>query len=423
MVTPWSIRSNDLWCLRWKPCLKILNGEMLTRTRPQCVSNFSCCFPSSHLTIIEVEEQRRYLGGDGQHSILVKGLDMALLEQNKARVGLSTEDDDSLEQAFLEVASESKVQKKKTREDLIRDLKEKRQKGEVDAVKKVATAEDDIRRLEEAKKVGKFKPIGAPTDDKSKRKREKEKGKDGEKKKKRRKAEGVNTQVETKVASTDALEATQVSQGQHPAPPPAPPAQVAPPQSIDPPETDPIDGDFDIFAGAGEYEGFVLDDDDDEAATTHVDNSHEANGLPGDTPAVGQWIDVEEREKFQPSLSPDKAVPPPFLPKIAKPNHEEGEEEDGELPSRLVPLESSALPSIKDFLALGEAVESKEKRQKRKEKRKGAKGNEPGEKKKLSADAKVERDYKKYVEAAGGVSQAHDHFIRLQSYTGKKAGA
>ena len=369
---------------------------MLTRTRPQYVSNFLYCFQSSHLTIIEVEEQRRYLGGDGQHSILVKGLDMALLEQNKARVGLSTEDDDSLEQAFLEVASESKVQKKKTREDLIRDLKEKRQKGGVDDVKKVDTAEDDIRRLEEAKKVGKFKPIGAPTDDKAKRKREK--GNDGEKKKKRRKAEGVNAKVETKVASTDALEATQVSQGQHPTlpPPPPPPAQVAPPQSTEPPETDPIDGDFDIFAGAGEYEGFVLDDDGDEDVTA-VDNSHEANGLTGDTPAVGQWIDVEEREKFQPSLSPDKAVPPPSLPKIA-----EGEEEDGELPSRLVPLESSALPSIKDFLALGEAVESKEKRQKRKEKRKGAKGNEPEEKKKLSADAKVERDYKKYVEAAGG---------------------
>ena len=36
------------------------------------------------LPFLEVEEQRRYLGGDADHTVLVKGLDFALLEQQKA---------------------------------------------------------------------------------------------------------------------------------------------------------------------------------------------------------------------------------------------------------------------------------------------------------------------------------------------------
>jgi hypothetical protein len=105
-------------------------------------------------------------------------------------------------------------------------------------------------------------------------------------------------------------------------------------------------------------------------------------------------VAVEERDIFQPSRSLDKVAPQPSA--AEKTSHEEGEA-DEEQPARLVPLESSALPSIKDFLALDEAAESSERRRKRKEKRKGGKGNELGEKVKLTTDAKVERDYKKYV--------------------------
>jgi IK cytokine len=51
-----------------------------------------------------VEEQRRYLGGDSDHSILVKGLDFALLEQNKARLAStqSKQDDEALEEVFAQ---------------------------------------------------------------------------------------------------------------------------------------------------------------------------------------------------------------------------------------------------------------------------------------------------------------------------------
>ena len=340
-----------------------------------------------------MDEQRRDLGGEGDHSILVKGLDMALLEQNKARVGLSTEDDDSLEQAFLETsisAESSKTQKKKTREDFIRELKEKRELGQVDLVNNVAsTAEDDARRLEEAKKAGKFKPINAPAEDKAKRKRDKDK--DVEKKKKKRKGEGVSAKVETK----ETLSKTQANEKL-----PPPPSKVAPQRTHEPPaesEMDMIGDDFDIFAGAGEYQGIDLDDDDGDDGTGSIPQVDHLPKDKEDHPAVGQWVAVGERETFQPSHSHDKVVLQPSA--AAKTSQKEGDG-DEEQPARLMSLENSALPSIKDFLALDEAAESSERRRKRKEKRKAGKGNESGQKGKLTTDAKVERDYKKYVQGS-----------------------
>jgi len=333
---------------------------------------------------------------------------MALFEQNKVRVGLSAEDDDSLEQAFLETstsAESSKTEKKKTRQDLIRELKEKRQQGQADVADKVAnTAEDDARRLEEAKKAGKFKPINAPTEDKAKRKRGKDKG--SEKKTKKQKGEGVGPKKET-------LDKTQASEKL----PPPPPAEVTPQCAHEPPAESTIDDDFDIFAGAGDYQGIDLDDDDGDN-DAQVDRPHKEDA---DNPTVGQWVAVEERDIFQPSRSSDQVVPQPST--VAKTSHEE--EGDEEQPARLAPLESSALPSIKDFLALDEAAESLEKKRKRKEKRKGGKGTESEEKGKLTTDAKVERDYKKYVGRCSVVITKLTviHFIRLLNYTAKKAGA
>ena len=107
-------------------------------------------------SLYEVEEQRKYLGGDGDHSILVKGLDFALLEQNKARATLSTEDDDSLEVAFAEASTlgltadasqDADGSKKRTRADLLRELKEKREAS--GAQEKVITPADEVKKLEE----------------------------------------------------------------------------------------------------------------------------------------------------------------------------------------------------------------------------------------------------------------------------------
>ena len=76
---------------------------------------------SSTYCLCQVEEQRKYLGGDSQHTVLVKGLDFALLEQNRARVAAETAatEDVSLEQAFLESAAQPR---KRTRADILREL-------------------------------------------------------------------------------------------------------------------------------------------------------------------------------------------------------------------------------------------------------------------------------------------------------------
>lgn len=71
-------------------------------------------------------------------------------------------------------------------------------------------------------------------------------------------------------------------------------------------------------------------------------------------------------------------------------------------PTRLVPLQSSAIPSIKDLLAMDGA---QNKRKQPKDKKKGGKDDDHKEKKKVTAEAKADRDYK-----------------RLKSYTEKKAG-
>jgi len=123
-----------------------------------------------------------------------------------------------------------------------------------------------------------------------------------------------------------------------------------------------------------------------------------------------RWIPTEEnQELLKPPEAIDVSKPArsdsvsraPLLQEI-----EEGEAEQEEM--RLVPLASSALPSIKEYLAMEKAANSYGGKKKRKDKKKG--GDEAGagdneDKKKQTAEAKAERDYK-----------------RLKSYTDKKAG-
>ena len=70
-------------------------------------------------------------------------------------------------------------------------------------------------------------------------------------------------------------------------------------------------------------------------------------------------------------------------------------EEEEERPVRLQPLASSAMPSIKEMLAMSEEMEKAEKRKARKEKRKGGGGGGgPSEK---DTKAKLDRDYQRCV--------------------------
>ncbi|KAJ7917486.1 hypothetical protein B0H13DRAFT_2231392 [Mycena leptocephala] len=308
------------------------------------------------------DEQRKYWAATG--------LDVALLEQNKAKASLSTVDDDSLEQAFREAASEPTVPKKRTREDIVRELKEKR------GITTSTPVNDGA--LEAAKKQGKFKPIGfkpiGTPEAKPKKKKVKADGTDGERKKKKRRGVSIQSSSSTSL----------------------------------PPEDDMADDDFDIFAGAGEYEGIDLGDEEDEEdgeVAGKPDNPELEDGEES-APPPRKWFEEDEPDP-QPSTS--KLPLPTVSDKPSSRPVDEDEEGELEQPTRLVPLASSALPSIKDLLAMDKAANSSEKRRKKKDKKKSGKDDDDDEeapsKTKMSAEVKAERDYK-----------------RLKSYTDKKAG-
>ncbi|KXN87428.1 Protein Red [Leucoagaricus sp. SymC.cos] len=348
-----------------------------------------------------VEEQRKYLGGDGEHSILVKGLDMALLEQNKARAAREdTEDDDTLEQAFLEASFT--VPKKRTRADIVNALKQKRsQPGQAspDADSEgTPKPKEDVAKQLEAKRQSKFKPIGlkpvgGSSEEKEKKKKKPKSGdgttkEGGERKKKKRKVEAGDLE-KTEETAQSASSLARVS----------------------------------AASGAGDYDGLDLgseeEDEDEGEAKPRVEReiSPKPTGIGGSK----DWFATEDDEEkgsshpskpaFESSALHDSATRARF----SSPGMRQGQDgrdvdmEDGETRGfekdeqrlmRLQPLESSALPSIRDFLAMGDAAEAAEKRRKRKEKKKAGGGGGGGEK---STEQKVNRD-----------------FQRLQSYTSKK---
>ena len=149
-------------------------------------------YPHSFASI-QIDEQRKYLGGDADHTILVKGmcvclldnailnrlslgLDFALLEQNKARAAAEEEvnTEAALEAALSrERASEPPLdtqtatsstpatKPKRTREERIADLKRRRDEAK-NGPSVSSTPPADVEKLEKAKKMGKFRPIGAP---------------------------------------------------------------------------------------------------------------------------------------------------------------------------------------------------------------------------------------------------------------------
>ncbi|KAG2157721.1 RED-like protein N-terminal region-domain-containing protein [Suillus bovinus] len=317
-----------------------------------------------------VDEQRQYLGGDSEHTILVKGLDMSLLEQNKARAAVSTEDDDTLEQAFIEASSEPTAHKKRTREDIIRELKAKRNGEGLQSFDTTAEhLEDEARDLEKAKKAGKFKPInfkpiGVQKDDKGTKKRSKEESASRDKKRKKRKVEG-------KSGSPQPANTISHPEVELPAVVPTPIAKAI--SQVDQRHPSPLDDDIDIFAGAGDYEGFPGDDDSDEDGLDSAHNTKSKHSIndshPSSEPARSRgWFGDEhdDEESIQLLTSTESAAP-----QLPSSNHTPEVDEEESL--RLKPLESSALPSIRDFLAMDAAAEKDDKRKARKEKRKNKK--------------------------------------------------
>ncbi|KAI0832063.1 RED-like protein N-terminal region-domain-containing protein [Trametes gibbosa] len=384
-----------------------------------------------------VEAQRKYLGGDSAHTVLVKGLDFALLEQARARVAAESAatDDVSLEAAYLESAAQGPP-RKRTREEILRDLKRTRggsaarasagprgagaAGGDGDGF--AAAVEEEDRALEEAKKAGKFRPIGfkpigggADGGEKAKRKKKARAGEreeEGERRKKKRKVAPPTAEiVQERPAREDVGAGPSTS-------------VAAAPVVPDKPEPEPEGEDVDIFADAGEYTGVDLGGDSDSDGEVGHAGASPAPREEGDgaLPAPRKWLttsdDERETSRAAPRLSPrarsDRSRSRSASPqrrasgRNTSPAVEDGEmeAEEGERPMRLQPLSSSALPSIKDLLAMNEESEKAEKRRARKEKKKaggGGAGKEGGGGEK-DTKAKVERDYQ-----------------RLKAYTDKKA--
>lgn len=337
----------------------------ITKIGKRCARPLSVCHTGTDSCndYVQVDTQRRYLGGDSDHSILVKGLDFALFEQNRARLAStsSKQDDEALEEVFAQTASTSSAPalKKRSRADIIKELKEKRAgEGASGQSNEEPTAE---KRVESSKfrPIG-FKPIGAST-----KKVKKKKGKEGgEPKKKKRK-----------------VESSAVDVGEQPSPKSTPTARPASaehaistsashrPIQPEPEEED----DFDIFAEAGEYKGMELGSDDD--SDERSEKGHERPPRLGPSAASAEGVSAPPRRGWfdGDAGEPEPEASPPSSPPADQPAPvpEAGVEAEEEQAVRLTPLNSSAIPSIRDFLAMDEAVEKEEKRKARKEKRKG----------------------------------------------------
>ena len=316
----------------------------------------------------------------------MKGLDVALLEANKAKATISTEDDDILEKAFagqeLSSPPESNlIPKKRTREELVRELKEKREQVQsTDNDITLRSAEEEAKLLEDAKKAGKFKPIGFKpiAEEKPKKKKVRGEAKDGERKKKRKVGEEHNSIIAKNVGSETLL----LDANKRPElPKPKATTSASEPPA---PEPEPLPEDFNIFADAGEYEGLDMGEEDEEDAAPRINKERSTVDEPSSA-IPRRWVTMDEEDlpveppHNEPSTSTSHLPPLECGPRSPERNTisrppEEDEMEAEKQSTRLRPLESSALPSIKDFLAMQEAADAEEQRKKRKEKKK-AKAN------------------------------------------------
>lgn len=360
---------------------------------------------------------------------------MALLEQNKARTTLSSaEDDEILENTYMKAST---VPKKRTRTDILNELKQKRSElgqacDQVDS-RNAAQPKDGGEILEEAKKQGKFKPIGfkpiGNSGEREKRKKLKSgdgTAKDGERKKKKHKVE-AEPQAERKTELPSTAEIL--------TPMPTTSKANTGPEPEPEPEPESLGDDFDIFAGAGEYEGIDLgNDDDEEEGEVELELPTErGDTLLGLVSTVGSkgWFVTEDDEIettsipsgpiIQFSTSQGSGSQIPSAPPGGRPRDDRySDGQTGEVSDavRLQPLSSSALPSIRDFLAMDEAAEAAEKRRKRKEKKKNGGGSGGAGSK--SVEEKVNRDYQRLAPNFLLFVSNNLNFYRLQSYTSKR---
>jgi IK cytokine len=274
--------------------------------------------------------------------IVLQGLDVSLLERNKSMDSVPTIDDEELEKMFTnkvqgsrttEAHYENSIQKKRTRDEILSELKRKR-----------ARPEDSVFPPTESR----FKPIT----NSSSRKQKKEMSKKISKMKTLKPVE-IDKHPHPNIDSTDsAVNATQALQEERPG------IQV----EI---EEEPVE---DIFAGVGDYDG-LGDADDDGSSVSSSDNLNQVR--ESESTKVNWFNDPEEEEHETVEPKPSMGEQSP------QQSGDSLKEVSARTPSlevhhreRLIPLASSSIKSISEFLEIDKSFEVEEKRKVKREKRK-----------------------------------------------------
>ncbi|GAA5993849.1 hypothetical protein JCM11641_000955 [Rhodosporidiobolus odoratus] len=369
------------------------------------------------------EKQMQYLGGDAQHSILVKGLDMSLLERMKhdqAKQAEAALDDveDELDRAMkagpstgastgaaAEPVKNSKMQKKtgKSRDELLAELKAMRAGG-APAIEKEEPAE---------KKDSRFKPLGGGGPDKGKGKEQPAPLGNGWKKVASQPAEGEKKKRKKKkvVAPTAAADTATASVKT------SPPQLTKPPPSAGPPGASigaDDEDDDDIFGGAGDYQGLDSDSDSDSAASKPPPLALSADLSPSavNTSTKRKYFDDDEDANEPVSTAPSavtdlaaqQAAANAASSSFGSSRRRSGGDGDGgdsedeeDVPMRLQGL-SGGGPSVKELLELDKAAEEEDQRKAKKAKyqAKAAEKRELREKNMTEAD-KLNKEYQEMM--------------------------
>jgi len=252
--------------------------------------------------------------------------------------------------------------------------------------------------LDRAKMAGKFKPIGAPDkpvekEKTKKKKRAKDGADDGERKKKKRKIESEPAVEAPRKGEEDDKTPEQKISGEIP----DGAAEATRPglTKRKVPTPPPVNDEDDIFADAVEYKCLEISDEEEEERPEAQPKPHARHSPPASAlsnkPILNWFEEPVEPNRPPVSLTPSSVAPAPVVSSASssKPQGRREEDEDDLIEgAKLRGLASSAIPSIKDILAMDEAAEREEKRKARKEKKKA---------KKVSEDAKLNREVKKYV--------------------------
>ncbi|KAK4686288.1 hypothetical protein P7C73_g3835, partial [Tremellales sp. Uapishka_1] len=192
----------------------------------------------------KVEAQRAYLGGDATHSILVKGLDFALLAARKAE--LEREGEVNMEDELEQLGKNITGGKGKTKEESKVDKEEGPRKGFKSITKKADAG-------------------GEGVDGKTKKKK---------KKKKVKVEETLAMATEPSAPTTDSKEDRPEKTAEKPlGKPPLPPAPPIKDESSD--------EDVDIFGDVGEYDLNVGGDEESEDEKMDVDEEGQYEGRSG----------------------------------------------------------------------------------------------------------------------------------------------